>query len=143
MKRICVSNDVLLGEVAYLLKAGGSVTFRVKGNSMRPLLHGEKDKVILIPPVAVKQGDLVLARLHAGNYVLHRIIQIQGDRLTLMGDGNLIGKEYCNMDNLVGKVEAVIKKDKTIYCSDWKWKTTSFLWVKLLPIRRYLLKIIR
>ena len=71
-------------------------------------------------------------------YVLHRIYAIEGKRLTLMGDGNLQGVELGTCDDVKGRVVEIISpKGKA------RKPTKGLLWRKLLPIRKYLLKIDR
>lgn len=57
-------------------KSGRSVKFRVKGNSMMPLLRNGKDEVVVGPydKEELKLFDVILFR-QTDRYVLHRIIQ--------------------------------------------------------------------
>ncbi len=135
-------NDALLGLVCRYMAQGKDATIIVKGYSMRPFLEHERDKVVLTPitePLHV--GDAVLAEIAPGHYVLHRIIDIQGEHITLMGDGNIKGTEQCRLKDVRGLVTHYIRPKRTLSASDETLQKRIRLWRKLLPVRRYLLLI--
>ena len=137
MEKLVLPNDVMLDEAARLLAEGREVVMIPKGRSMLPFIRGEIDKVVLVKPETLKGGDVVLA--HFGDrYVLHRIIGIRGEQVTLMGDGNLHGTEVGNRESIAGKVKTIIKPSGRQHAPRRGW-----LWCKLLPVRKYLLKIFR
>ena len=96
MKEICYSNAVLLPEIIKLINEGHTVTLRLKGYSMRPFLEDGRDKALLTLPKNPHVGDPVLAEISPGRYVLHRIVKIEGEQVTLLGDGNLVC-EHCRL----------------------------------------------
>lgn len=132
-------NDVLLGLVRSYMQEGHTATISVKGVSMRPFLEHERDKVELAPCSEVHDYDAVLAEITPGHYVLHRVIAIEGDRVTLMGDGNVRGTENCRLRDVVGVVTKYIRPRRTILASDPQLQRRIRQWRTLLPIRRYLL----
>ena len=143
-KRITLPNHVLMAEVQRLLLQGTMVTIRTKGNSMLPFIEGERDSVVLSAYGTPKIGDIALAKLDNGIYVLHRIINITSAReVTLMGDGNIKGKEYCLKEQLCGKVIAILRNGKEYNPESLSWKMQAIMWRKLLPVRRWLLAIYR
>jgi len=143
MRTVDIPNDILLSHVRQLIEEEHTVTIRVKGVSMRPFLEDRRDSVVLAAATALKKGDIVLAECRPGKYVLHRIIQIEGNTLTLMGDGNLKETEKCCTENIVGVAIALIRKGKRMDCSSQEWKNQSMIWLALHPVRRYLLAIYR
>lgn len=134
MNRVCVENRILLEEVSRLIEEGHDVTILAKGNSMDPFIRGEMDSVKLSKPSDVKVGDIVLARLSAGKYVLHRVFAIEDENLTLMGDGNLNGKEHCRLHDVMGKVVAIVAPS-----GRERRLTDGRVWRKLMPLRRIML----
>lgn len=136
-----IPNAVLLQQVREVIQAGHTATIPVKGYSMRPFLEHERDKVVLARIDTPQVGDAVLAEIQKDVYVLHRIIDIRGERITLMGDGNLKGVEHCTTDNLVGIVTHYLHNGKEIPASDPQLCRRIRLWKRLLPVRRYLLYI--
>ncbi len=137
MGKVVLPNDVVLGEAARLLAEGHEVVVVTKGRSMLPFIRGDEDKVVLCSPKGLMVGNIVLAHF-GGRFVLHRIIAIDNDLVTLMGDGNLQGTEQGRADEVVGIVTDII----TPTGRQLK-PTRGWFWRKLLPIRKYLLKIYR
>ncbi|MCQ2348350.1 MAG: S24/S26 family peptidase [Paludibacteraceae bacterium] len=133
-----INNAVLIPEFARMINEGHTVSFTPDGVSMRPFIEGGKDSVVLVKPQRLRVGDIVLAQVQDGRYVLHRLIRLEGEQVTLMGDGNLYGEEYCFTDDVLAQV-AVIRSPK----GHRKPLTRGWLWHALLPVRKYLLKIYR
>ncbi|WP_288151464.1 S24/S26 family peptidase [uncultured Prevotella sp.] len=142
--QVVLSNAVFLPEVVRMLNDGHTVTINLKGYSMRPFLENERDKALLTKAVNPKVGDPVLAEVGPGVFVLHRIIAIDGENVTLRGDGNL-GCEHCKMKCVCGAVVGFYRKgrSKLDRTDAMKWKVYSWIWMRLYPVRRYLLAIYR
>lgn len=146
MKQRTIPNEILIPEIAKLIKEGRNVTFLVKGYSMRPFLENARDKVILSPlNCAVKPGDVVLAEVGKQVYVLHRVINCSEEKITLLGDGNVFGTETCRPSDVIGIATGFYRKNrqKADMVSGKKWKIYSFLWMNTRFMRRYVLAIHR
>ena len=128
MERHPIANDVLLAEVCAALAAGKQVRLRAKGHSMRPLIRGDSDTLVLMPPGVLRKGDVVLARIADRDYVLHRIVGMRGDRITLMGDANLYRTEECRRTDICGKAVAVIRDGKQRRLTSFGTKLSIRLW---------------
>ena len=144
VREIKLSNAEFLPEIVKLMDEGHTVTLRLRGFSMRPFLEDNRDKALMTKAMNPKVGDPVLAEIEPKHFVLHRIIQINGDNVTLRGDGNL-GNEYCTLGDVKGAVIGFYRKGRTTLdrTDGWKWRTYSFFWTRLYPIRRYLLAFYR
>ncbi len=144
VKEVQFANALLLPEVIKMLNEGHTVTLRLKGRSMRPFLEDNRDKALLKAVNGIKIGDPVLAEVSPDRYVLHRIVDIEGDKVTLRGDGN-IGIEQCHITDVKGMAIGFYRKGRDILDStdDMKWKVYSWIWMRLLPVRRYLLAFYR
>lgn len=117
-----------IDEVKSIIDENRPVILPAKGNSMLPFIHSG-DNVELRPIHAeLEIGDIVLAKTQEGHPVIHRIVKIDGDRITLEGDGNLGFQEHCLRKDVIAQV---IRDDKR------QWH----LWMSLRPIRRILLKL--
>lgn len=128
MKRI--PNDVFFAWVEAEVAEGHSVRFRLKGQSMFPLLRNERDEVVLYPSKEneLQPMDVVLFR-YQGRHVLHRILRREGERLYLQGDGSYVAKEECMVADVVGKVHEIIRPSgKVIPVDAWQWRLVSRLW---------------
>ncbi|MBQ9548202.1 MAG: S24/S26 family peptidase [Bacteroidales bacterium] len=145
MKQVLVPNEQMLGEVSALLSEGRSVVFLAKGASMRPFIEGDADSVLLERRTPVQVGDIALAHLSGGNWVLHRVVSVCGNDVTLRGDGNLRGEEHCTAADIAGTVREIQKKSgRKIRCYSRCFRFRSRLW-RLLPrlLRRVFLGIQR
>lgn len=143
MRKITLANEELFPEVVKMLSEGKRVTLKVKGNSMLPFIVGDRDSVVLQKQDIYNIGDIVLTEIAPKFFVLHRIIRIEVDKITLMGDGNLSGTEICTKENILGQAISIIKKGKSIDCNSKNEQRKAKIWKQLLPVRRYLLAIYR
>ena len=107
---------------------------------MRPFLEDGRDKALLTLPKNPQVGDPVLAEISPGRYVLHRIVKIEGEQVTLLGDGNLVC-EHCRLKDIKAGVVGFYRKGRDTLdpLTGRKWQLYSALWTRLYPIRRYLL----
>ena len=139
-----MTDNEIIEEAIRLVREGVSVTLPVNGNSMLPFIIGGKESVILQGPGLIDVGDVVLAWVDGCRYVVHRIIRIDGDRVTLMGDGNLAGTEHCTLNEIKAIATHVVDaKERTHYLYNRWRKSAAKIWFRLRPMRRYLLAIYR
>lgn len=132
----------VMSEVVRLVAEGVSVTLPVNGMSMLPFIIGGRESVVLQKPAALHEGQVVLAWVDGTRYVVHRIIGIDGQHITLMGDGNLVGTEHCTAADVKGVVTHVMdaqERMRDLY--SWHRRWAARLWRWLRPVRRYLLAI--
>ncbi|MBQ3781124.1 MAG: S24/S26 family peptidase [Bacteroidaceae bacterium] len=154
MKVIQLANAEFLPHVCALVDEGHNVSIRAKGRSMRPFLESGRDIAVLSKADCYKVGDVVLAEIEKGRYVLHRIDAIhtpQGipvktstsdpeARITLRGDGNVRGTESCLLRDVRCIASAFERKGKVWHTATSRfWRIYSRVWPALLPLRRYLL----
>ncbi len=137
-------NEIFIPEIVKMMNEGHTITLRLRGVSMRPFLEDNRDKALMEKAHDIKVGDPVLAEIAPRHFVLHRIVKIDGENVTLRGDGNL-GYEYCKIEDVKGSVIGFYRKgrNKMDLTAGRKWKTYSWCWMHLSPIRRYLLGIYR
>lgn len=141
---IAIPDEYIFTEVARLLDEGHDVRLMTKGNSMLPFIIGGRDSVVLRKIKTIQVGDIVFARLNARCFVLHRIIGISGQMVTLMGDGNIRGTESCTREDICGTAVAIIDGEGVSRdCRARAHVHKARLWRMLLPVRRYMLAIMR
>lgn len=136
-----VPNNEMIPEIARLVREGAEVRFTPKGTSMLPFIRGGRDTVVLSKAGDLHKGDIVLARTHDSRYVLHRIMEMNGDRILLMGDGNIAGRETCSKDEVLARAVKILKGSKEIDCRSEKHIRRATIWRNLLPVRRLILAI--
>jgi hypothetical protein len=127
-----IDNRELFSVVRDELLEGNTVRVAVRGQSMLPFFMS--GSTIELRPVAygdIRKYNVVLA--DAGrSFVVHRIIAVDNERVTLLGDGNIIGTEVVEREKIYGVVD----------CSRLHIALAK-VWVWLRPVRRYPLAILR
>ena len=145
LQTITIPNSILIPEIVRQINLGHTVTLPLRGFSMRPFLEDGRDKALLTKPKPQPEvGDPVLAEVGPKHYVLHRIVKIDGENVTLLGDGNL-SPEHCKLENIQASVIGFYRKGRSSLdrTDGKKWKTYSKVWMALRPVRRWLLAIYR
>jgi len=144
-KKVTVPNEVMLGAATALVKEGHTAVIMTKGNSMLPFIRGERDSVELSAPGKPEPGQIALAQIAPGRYVLHRIIEVDGDAVVLKGDGNLVGVEKCSADDICAIATKIFRPGRRPKdCTTEKFARRSLRWRNLpYTVRRYTLGIYR
>ena len=127
-----ISNRELFSIVRDTLLEGRTVRVSVKGESMLPFFRS--GSTITLRPITdadIRKYNVVLA--DAGeSFVVHRIIEVGEEQITLLGDGNIYGTELVTRDKIYGIVD--ISKFHILGAKIWLW---------LRPVRRFPLAIFR
>ena len=139
-----MKDSVIIEEASRLVREGVCVTLPVNGQSMLPFIIGGKESVILQKPENLKVGHVVLAWVDGNHYVVHRIKAIDGDAVTLTGDGNLGGLEHCQLSDVRALATHVVdaKGRKRDLYTKWRMRGVT-LWNMMFPLRRYILGVYR
>ena len=96
------------------LAAGERVCIVPRGTSMLPLIRHDRDAVELaaLPP-RLKKFDLPLYYAD-GRYILHRVIKVQDNTYTCLGDNRLLFEPGLTHDQMIAVVTAVYRDGKRI-----------------------------
>lgn len=145
MESLIVPNEVFFSHILEEIDARRAVRIPVKGNSMLPFIRPLTDQVELseLTGQSVTKGNIVLARTNGSNYVVHRIEKVEGEVVTLRGDGNLSVRERCDKGNVVAEVTAVYKKGRKISKGSLEWNLARDCWFTSPLLRRFYLGISR
>ena len=118
------------------LQEGKVIAIVPQGISMLPFIEGGVDQVFLLKKEKVTVGDIVLVE-YRGKHILHRVYAIDGEKVILMGDGNLEGTEEVMVEEVMGTVVEIVHKGRR------RKPGKAWLWRHSLPLRRYMLKLHR
>lgn len=89
-----------------LLKAGETVSFRPRGDSMTPLVKsGQLVTVAPVDPATLRKGDIVLCNV-VGHQYLHLVTAIDGDRIQIGNNRGYING-WTSARQIHGKLLAV------------------------------------
>jgi len=104
---ISLHMNEMVGLIEEVISTDGEFRLYPKGTSMLPLIRQGKDSVILVKPSLLSNKDIVLYKRANGQFVLHRIIQINGDDLILCGDNQSDLENGIKTSDVIAKVKAV------------------------------------
>lgn len=127
-----MNNREMFSVVRDLLLEGSPVRVSVKGQSMLPFFRS--GSTVSLRPIReedFRKYNVVLADT-GRNFVIHRIIALDGDMVTLLGDGNIYGTESMTRDKVYGIIDC--SRVHILFARIWLW---------LRPVRRFPLAIIR
>jgi hypothetical protein len=106
---------------------------------MNPFIVHLRDQMTLGPwkDEDIRKGTVALVKDEHGNYLIHRIIKREEDKVILLGDGNIGIFETATMDNVIGIMHAITRKGRTYTPKSLTWRLYSALWTLITPVRRY------
>lgn len=132
MKVINRDNVTTFSVVRDILLEGDNVTITVNGQSMLPFFRS--GSTVTLRPIHkedFKKYAVVFA--DAGNhFVIHRIINIEANKVTLLGDGNIYGTESMDKERVYGVIDCSALH--IFFAKIWLW---------MRPVRRFPLAIFR
>lgn len=138
-----ISLDEIYPIIKEKLESGGTVQLPVTGTSMIPLLVWGRDSAELVKCEKVQKGDIIFYRRDDGHFVLHRIIGKDEKGYILCGDNQWVKETGIENRHIIGIVKSITRKGKKISVDNKLYKFYSKIWTAILPLRRYLLFIIR
>lgn len=116
MKRIVLPNQQFFQWAEQMLQEGQNVELAVKGQSMRPFLR-DGETVTIVPvtdDTSLKEGMIILARTEKGIVIMHRIFRMEGDRILMKGDGNILQTEWVKRGDVLGMAESVCRQGRAV-----------------------------
>lgn len=128
-----------------ILLSGGKVKILASGRSMEPVIHDGLDTVVLKKvKKPLEKNDIVLFKRNNGALVLHRIIAVNGNTLTLRGDSQWT-TETVDVSKVIGILDSIernsgiIKADsehfekykKTLTFIRWKNRLINSIKIRL------------
>lgn len=106
-KVVRVNNQKFFETMRPYLEEGFAIRMVPSGNSMLPTIKNNTDVVVIKAPRKVEKQDIVLAEIEKGHYVMHRVVDIQGQKLTLKGDNNK-STESARVGDVMAKVMTIM-----------------------------------
>lgn len=134
-----IDKATMMEEIRQMISEGKTVTITLKGNSMNPFIVHVRDHMTLGPwkDEDIRKGTVALVKDIRGNYLIHRIIKREGNKVTLLGDGNVAQTEIATLDNIIGVMHSLTRKGRTYTPKSLTWRLYSAIWMFLTPVRRY------
>ena len=122
----------------YLSEQGRVISANV-GVSMLPLLRQGKDLFFIEKKGAgrCRVGDVVLYR-RKSQYVLHRVIEVGSEDYVILGDNCYVKECGIKDSDILAIMTSFIRNGREHSVNELAYKTYSFVWLKLAPIRIFL-----
>lgn len=130
-----------LKSIKEILDTTGKYTGLTWGRSMEPLIHQQRDNIIVVKNKGrLKKYDVPVYVTKNGKYIMHRVVKVCDDHYVIVGD-NLLKKEYVTDDMICGVLVGFYKNGKRYVDLNKSvaYKLYSRIWVALLPVRPVLL----
>ena len=131
-------ND-LMPLIKETISAGRSIRFSVTGNSMFPLFANRRDSVTVSPVDSVRKYDIVLHQRADGTYIMHRVIGVRGNMLTIAGDNEDKKEKNVPVDAVIAKVTSFTRKGRIYNMKEFGYRLYSRVWLMVFPVRLYIL----
>ncbi len=135
------TKSVALSEIYDVMKEmldkGGTVNFNPRGTSMLPTLHNDGDRVVLKKYDSLKKYDLPLYLREGGQFVLHRVVEVNSDGTYNMCGDNQWHIEYnIRPAQVIGTVIQIQRGKRTFRTSNPVYSIYVRFWVGIRPLRR-------
>ena len=140
---LAMTTGELLPIIKETLHSSLPFVLSVTGTSMRPTLRSKGDKVELLSKElrAVKKGEIIFFERENGTCVLHRVLKVNGDILTVNGDAQA-WTETLDISQVVGVANRLCRKEKWVSCDSFLYKFYSGLVMHTLFFRKVYAKVI-
>ncbi len=123
-----------------VLSSGGEFHLYPKGTSMLPLIVQNRDSVVLKrnKNMPARKHDIAFYRRKSGQFVLHRVMNIEADgTYTMCGDNQTVLEKGIEREQILAYVSAIYRKGKAIKMENSSYLSYVFWWTKM-PIRKFL-----
>lgn len=130
-----ISKEQFIGENGFLI-------IHPIGVSMLPLLRGGKDTVELVTPDSINLHDVIWYRRQDGEYVLHRVVGIEGDTFVLCGDHQITREYGVRRKDVLGVMCGFYRGERHVSVDNMWYRAYVALWSHML-LRRVVLKLMR
>ena len=132
MNKQVLNLEELYPIIEEVISSGGEFRLYPRGISMLPLLRQGSDSVVLVSLDTVAKNDMILYRRNDGQFVLHRVIKIEGDEYVMCGDNQTFLEYGIKRENLLAKVNAIYRDEDRIPLDNEEY----LKYVKALPRSR-------
>ncbi len=135
--------EALFPVIEESLNSGADVKLKISGTSMYPLVGSRRDSVLLTKADELKVGDVPLFRRTDGRFVLHRIVKIKDGLYGMRGDFEQKIEYPIEREQIVAVAKGFYRNERYIACGNFWYKVYKVFWMHTVPIRPFLIKILK
>ena len=136
MAKIVDTKEYLDVICSLLAEGRQEVPVTVAGSSMTPFLH-HGDTVYLNPRVEPpEKGDIVLYTRPSGQYILHRVVQVNGDGSYIMLGDIQTDREWIeSVEAIHGIAVKALHRGRILTPKSARWQFFARVWLHMVPLR--------
>ncbi len=131
-----ISFHQLIPIIRELLRTGQKIRLRVAGSSMYPFIKDGDVIEIEEPRSCPRRGDVLLVRVCEDNYVIHRVVKVDGEYFYLRGDAQQGLQGPFRQRDVVGRVLAIYRDGRRYVLERGFLRIMSLLWTYITPSRK-------
>lgn len=134
-----MNTDEYVSALRELVAEGHSVSMLIAGNSMFPFLIHNRDYIYFEKPNReLRVGDPVFFQRDNGKFVMHRICKVNPDgTFNLIGDNQTGVEPGIRRDQIFALVTQVKRNGKLLKPGDFWWEFFEKVWIRIIPLRRF------
>ena len=141
MEKKIIDPRIYVSALREITQQGKSAGMRIAGNSMVPFLVHERDDIYFRKPDRpLKMGDMVFYQRRNGQFVMHRIYRVTDRGIYTVGDAQTVIEGPLAPEQVFALIYAVRRKGKQIGPESLCWKFFQYVWIRMVPLRSFLLK---
>lgn len=131
-----------MGTFEEILKKDRRLVYKTRGISMLPMLHQNRDIIVIVPPEGqLKKYDVALYK-RGTSYILHRIIGVQDNEYLIRGD-NTFRMEHVSPELVIGVLTGFVRNGKSYTVEDTGYQIYCRIWNAIYPLRKMLFRMRR
>lgn len=124
-----------------LVEDGKEVSMLVAGGSMSPFLGHERDYIYFKKPAGpILRGDMVFYQRRTGQYIMHRVWKVKNNQYYMVGDAQTEIEGPLEREQIFAVITKVKRKGKWIEPGDFWWEFFEKVWIRIVPMRRFLIR---
>ena len=124
-----------------IINTEGKLVWKIQGVSMLPLIKQDRD-IVVIRKISdeLKKYDVVLFKRHnlkteKDDYVLHRILKVNGDGTYYIVGDNCISGDVVKKENIIGILDGIVRNGKDIRLNGCGYRLYLFFVGDLYKVR--------
>ena len=122
-----------------IVREKGFYVTRPKGTSMFPMLRDNRNEICVKSADEINIYDVVLYKRESGEYVLHRVLEIDKDGYVCCGDNQWVLEHGVKREQIIGKLDSWYKGDKEHTVRDASYRRYVKFWCRSLGVRHFIL----
>lgn len=112
------------------------VRITLAGDSMRPLIRRDRDRVTILPVgKKLRVGDVVLFKGGPGRYVVHRVCRLRDGMVQTLGDNCMTPDPWMPLERVWGQVVRLERFGRSWRLDTGLARAWGSIWMAAFPLR--------